>query len=205
MSDTNLRSRIIRLAHSRPDLRPHLIPLVASSGRTAGNVDLVVGGRYTTLRPVQLAVGYDLVEAYGMPRPIYTDVPRGAELVFLKKKRGWGSDPGLEPEFSYPAKRVKGVLYGAGMWGTVSDTMLAPVGGPASVRVGDAAFVDRESIFYVPNWSRKYRLIPDGDVEGEVVAVDPSYEGGAVTVRVPYPNGRSVDYTVPASAVVTVR
>lgn len=31
MPDTDLRGQLIRLAHVRPDLRPHLLPLVASS------------------------------------------------------------------------------------------------------------------------------------------------------------------------------
>lgn len=28
MSDTTLRGRLIRLAHTRPDLRPHILPLL---------------------------------------------------------------------------------------------------------------------------------------------------------------------------------
>jgi len=46
MSD--LRSRIVRLAHARPELRPHLLPLVegskqAASGVPSVAVDLLVG------------------------------------------------------------------------------------------------------------------------------------------------------------------
>lgn len=36
MSDTKLRSSIIRLAHTNPELRPHLLPLL-SEGKTAAN------------------------------------------------------------------------------------------------------------------------------------------------------------------------
>jgi len=39
MSDRKLRSRIIRLAHAKPELRPHLLPLVAS--KRAQEVDAV--------------------------------------------------------------------------------------------------------------------------------------------------------------------
>jgi hypothetical protein len=36
MSDTVLRTRLIRLAHSRPDLRPHILPLVADKAACWG-------------------------------------------------------------------------------------------------------------------------------------------------------------------------
>ncbi|NBQ99658.1 MAG: hypothetical protein EBT79_02405 [Actinobacteria bacterium] len=46
MSDT-LRSRLVRLAHANPDLRPHLLPILAGDGtitasskRTAGKVSV---------------------------------------------------------------------------------------------------------------------------------------------------------------------
>lgn len=41
MSD--LRSRLIRLAHTNPELRPHLLPLVADVGRTAAWENLPEG------------------------------------------------------------------------------------------------------------------------------------------------------------------
>lgn len=41
MSD--LRNRLIRLAHSNPELRPHVLPLVADAGRTAAWENLPEG------------------------------------------------------------------------------------------------------------------------------------------------------------------
>lgn len=34
-----IRSRLIRLAHARPDLRPHLLPILASEGDAAAGSD----------------------------------------------------------------------------------------------------------------------------------------------------------------------
>ena len=36
MSDTNLRKALIRLAHSNPDLQPHLVPLLSKQARHIG-------------------------------------------------------------------------------------------------------------------------------------------------------------------------
>lgn len=38
MSDQNLRSKLIRLAHAKPELRPHLLPML--TGKVAGDDDL---------------------------------------------------------------------------------------------------------------------------------------------------------------------
>lgn len=46
MSDT-LRRRLIRLAHSQPDLRPHLLPILASeSDATAGSDGYYMTAQY---------------------------------------------------------------------------------------------------------------------------------------------------------------
>ena len=50
MSDTKLRSSIIRLAHTNPELRPHLLPLLKEAGSTltlSGLVEFVAGQMLT--------------------------------------------------------------------------------------------------------------------------------------------------------------
>jgi hypothetical protein len=42
MSD-NLRSKVIRLAHQNPELRPHLLPLLVGNGRVASEGDFTDG------------------------------------------------------------------------------------------------------------------------------------------------------------------
>ena len=170
------------------------------------------GDRFVVVRPVRLAVEYKAAPyAYGMPIPVYEEVPVGAELVFVRTEKGWGSDPGLEPVMWYPARKVEGSLAEAGMWGQLPDTHLKPIPMPErAVRVGDEVSVDRESIFYVDGWSRLYPSNPpEAGTVGEVVAVNPRHGGGAgggsVTFRTTksrYPALVGVEYTVPASALV---
>jgi len=170
------------------------------------------GDRFVVVRPVRLAVEYKAApHAYGMPTPVYEQVPVGAELVFVRTVKGWGSDPGFEPVMWYPAKKVEGALAEAGMWGQLPDTHLKPIPMPARVlRVGDEVSVDRESIFYVDGWSRLYPSNPpEAGTVGEVVAVDPRHGGGAgggsVTFRTTkayHPSLVGFEYTVPASALV---
>jgi len=201
------RSALIRLASVLP---------VGSTERRAILAGFIQGAkrgdRFVVVRPVRLAVDYKASPyAYGMPIPVYEEVPVGAELVFVRTEKGWGSDPGLEPVMWYPAKKVEGTMAEAGMWGQLPDTHLKPIPMPErTVRVGDEVSVDRESIFYVKDWGRLYPGSPPGaGTVGEVVAVDPRHGGGAgggsVTFRTTksrHPGMVGIEYTVPASALV---
>lgn len=63
-----LRTRIIRLAHSRPDLRPHLLPLIASEGDAVAGSD----GYYMTAQYLRQIADQarELADAVPAGRPL---------------------------------------------------------------------------------------------------------------------------------------
>lgn len=68
-----LRSQLIRLAHARPDLRPHILPIVASAPGTEADATAGSDGYYMTaqyLRQIADQAG-ELAAAVqpGMPLP----------------------------------------------------------------------------------------------------------------------------------------
>jgi hypothetical protein len=68
-----LRNRLIRLAHAQPDLRPHILPLIASSPGTEADATAGSDGYYMTaqyLRQIADQAG-ELAEAIppGTPLP----------------------------------------------------------------------------------------------------------------------------------------
>ena len=82
MSDTLLRSRVIRLASSRPDLRPHLLPLLKEAGvKTAAHdtMDFVTWALKTQSRRSTDAV-IQFLERHGTVKAESTESNRGKPI-----------------------------------------------------------------------------------------------------------------------------
>lgn len=82
MSDPTLRAKVIRLAHAKPELRPHLLPLLAQSKQASGDL-LVLHSKY-------MAAGKSLLLAINKLRALYKKYDR------MTGYKGKGTDADLQ-------------------------------------------------------------------------------------------------------------
>lgn len=79
-----LRSRIIRLAHEHPDLRPHLLPLVSDKyvAKTAGRDTAdFVAWTLATQKPIPTSRVIDFLERHGVDLSVRSESKRGVPLA----------------------------------------------------------------------------------------------------------------------------
>ena len=100
-----------------------------------GDIRLIEGARYRVLyaavrNPMAGVKGVSPTMKVRLMRGINEsaesrDLAKGQIITFVRTKTGWGSDPGLEAIFRTD-DGFEGEFFPAGMWGGVSDVLLAP-------------------------------------------------------------------------------
>jgi hypothetical protein len=88
-----LRSRIIRLAHANPQLRPHLIPLVAANSGAEGDATAGSDGYYMTAQYLRqmAAQAAELAQAIpeGTPLPDWFEAKAAQAAASLRDLHGY--------------------------------------------------------------------------------------------------------------------
>jgi len=136
----SLRSKIIRLAHSNPELRPDLLPLLRTQGKAAGaSFRFIKGQQYEVIRRGGSLSWWEAAYPVGHTGK-NVNLPVGALLTYTGRRMGIGSDNVPIDSFEWPKKRVSGEFW-PNSWGLADKRYLRPVEGKTAA--------DNLEVFYL--------------------------------------------------------
>jgi len=75
MSDRHLRSRLIRLAHDKPELRPHLLPLIKGAAEDDVKLEVTLEGSPELIQRMKLLLqAVQTLGSWGASRGVYIGI-----------------------------------------------------------------------------------------------------------------------------------